>query len=91
MEGASLPQGVSWIEEERAFNFALYSKHAENVTLLLFAGDDVRNPVLSRELDPRIHKSGRMWHCRIPEEEARSARYYAYRVSGPKQIGRAHV
>ena len=88
MEGASLPQGVSWIEEERAFNFALYSKHAENVTLLLFAGDDVHNPVLSRELDPRIHKSGRMWHCRIPEEEARSARYYAYRVSGPKPEGR---
>jgi glycogen operon protein len=32
IEGSSFPQGVSWIERERAYNFALYSKHAESVT-----------------------------------------------------------
>ena len=26
VEGAPFPQGVSWIEDEQAYNFALYSK-----------------------------------------------------------------
>src|SRR6266571_5342142 len=31
-EGSSLPLGVSWIEAEQAFNFAIHSEHAESVT-----------------------------------------------------------
>jgi hypothetical protein len=34
--GNPLPLGVKWIEEEQAFNFAVYSEHAESVTLLLY-------------------------------------------------------
>jgi glycogen operon protein len=83
-----MPLGVSRVEAERALNFALYSKHAESVTLLLFAGNDVRTPTRSFELDPLSHKSGRIWHCRIFEDELRDIRYYAYRVAGPKPQGR---
>ena len=36
-EGSSLPLGVTWIEAEQAFNFAIHSEHAESVTLLLYA------------------------------------------------------
>ena len=43
-EGLPFPLGVSWIEEERAFNFALYSNHAETVTLLLYQEDDQDQP-----------------------------------------------
>src|SRR4051812_43891670 len=39
-EGASLPLGATWIADERAYNFALYSKHAERVVLLAFRDDD---------------------------------------------------
>src|SRR5208282_1351666 len=35
-EGAILSLGSAWIEEERAYNFSLYSRHADRVTLLLF-------------------------------------------------------
>ncbi|HET8656265.1 MAG TPA: isoamylase [Longimicrobiaceae bacterium] len=87
-EGEPAPQGVSWIEGERAFNFALYSKHAESVRLLLYSARDVETPVLTYDLDARLHKSGRMWHCRVPEREARDALYYAYAVSGPQPRGR---
>jgi isoamylase len=34
-EGTPLPLGVTWIEQDRAFNFAVHSEHAESVTLLL--------------------------------------------------------
>lgn len=33
-EGLPLPLGVTWIPEERAYNFAIYSKHVDGVTLL---------------------------------------------------------
>src|SRR6185369_7713406 len=36
-EGSPLPLGVTWIEEEQAFNFAVHAEHAESVTLLLYA------------------------------------------------------
>jgi hypothetical protein len=43
-EGTPSPLGVTWVEEEQAFNFALYSKHATGVTLLLYAANDVVTP-----------------------------------------------
>jgi isoamylase len=82
-EGAPRPLGATWIAEERAYNFALYSKHAERVTLLLYRADDVARPHLAYALDPRRHKSGRVWHCRLAEAVVRPAAYYAYAVGGP--------
>ena len=82
-EGTSFPLGVSWLADEAAWNFALYSKHAERVTLVLYGAADWRQPLLCRELDYRQHKSGPIWHCRLPRSEAPGAQYYAYRVDGP--------
>jgi isoamylase len=86
-EGSPFPQGVSKIREENAYNFALYSKHAESVTLLLYAGDVV-HPAVSYRMDYLKNKSGRIWHCRIPAAAITNARYYAYAVSGPPPNGR---
>jgi pullulanase/glycogen debranching enzyme len=33
-----------WIDEERAHNFSLYSRHADRVTLLLFGEEDAARP-----------------------------------------------
>jgi len=41
-EGTPLPLGATWIEEERAFNFAVYAEHAASVTLLLYSADIAR-------------------------------------------------
>jgi isoamylase len=81
-EGAPLPLGVTWIEQERAFNFALHSEHADSVTLLLYSSDDLFTPLLTFRFDFLRNKSGRIWHCRIPLAEMGDARYYAYSVSG---------
>jgi len=86
-EGLPLPLGVTWLEQERAFNFAVYAEHAENVTLLLYSDQDLVDPILTFQFDSLRNKSGRIWHCRIPLHQMRGARYYAYSVSGPTFSG----
>ena len=82
-EGTPSLLGVTWVEEDHAYNFALYSKHAWGVTLLLFAEDDVVTPLFQYDLNHLRNKSGFVWHCRVRKDRADAARYYAYRVSGP--------
>ena len=87
-EGRPFPLGATWIQEDQAWNFALYSKHAENVTLMLYTEIDIVHPVFSYQFDYLKNKSGRIWHCRIPRIAINGAAYYAYRVDGPKPAGR---
>ena len=79
-EGSSYPLGVSFIPEEDAYNFALYSKNATNVKLLLFQEEVYEKPVATFDFDPRKHKSQRVWHCRLKRSELAGARFYAYQV-----------
>jgi glycogen operon protein len=92
VEGSPLPLGVSWIEEEHAYNFALYSRHAGAVTLLLYAEQDVVQPMLRMPMNYLRHKSGRVWHCRLAASVVAGARYYAYTVDGPADgaAGQSH-
>lgn len=50
-EGSPVPLGATWVSEEQAYNFALYSKNAERVTLLLYAPQDLVQPVFSYTFD----------------------------------------
>ena len=81
-EGTPGPMGVTWIPTLRAWNFALYSRRATAVTLLIYGADDPVRPLLAIPLDPRTNKSGRIWHCWISSDCAPGAAYYAYRVNG---------
>lgn len=89
-EGSPSPLGVTWVEEEQAFNFALYSKHATGVTLLLYASDDTVKPAAQYRLNYLTNKSGRVWHCRIPASRIRDVSYYAYSVEGLFDPGEGH-
>jgi len=82
-EGSPQPLGATWLQEEHSYNFSLYSRHATGVTLLLYAARDLVNPVLRVSLNYLIHKSGRIWHCRLAADEIANASYYAYSVEGP--------
>jgi len=82
-EGVPWPLGASWMESQRAYNFALFSRNARSVTLLLYTEDDPVIPVQFRVLDPVFNKTGLIWHCAVPEEELRGACLYAYRIDGP--------
>jgi isoamylase len=82
IEGTSLPLGACWIEEEQAYNFAIYAEHAYSVTLLLYAPHELVTPVFVYRFDALRNKSGRIWHCRIPIADIGECRYYACSVSG---------
>ena len=81
--GRPWPLGVEWIAEEDAFNFALYSRHATGVTLLCYDEKDPARPVFDFRFQYPAHKTGNIWHCRIPAAGLRGATLYAYRVEGP--------
>jgi glycogen operon protein len=83
VEGLPAPLGATWIPEGNAWNFAVYSEHAEQVTLLLYA-EDLAHLVLAHPLDYLRHKSGPIWHCRLSAAAMKGARFYAYRVEGPR-------
>jgi glycogen operon protein len=86
-EGSANLLGATWVAEEHAYNFAIYSKYASSVTLLLFGPEDFLTPVLEYRFDSFKNKTGRVWHARIPKREMGDARYYAYSMEGPAPSG----
>ncbi len=86
-EGTPYPLGATWVPQASAWNFALYSKDAQGVTLLLYAEADLVNPAVKYRFDHLRNKSGRIWHCRVADADLRGARYYAYSVEGPAEQG----
>src|SRR5262245_44804299 len=65
-DGSPHPLGATWVEEAQSWNFALYSRHATGVSLLLYRAGNLTNPVKRVTLDYTRNKSGRVWHCRVP-------------------------
>jgi isoamylase len=82
LEGHASPLGASWIEAERAWNFATFSRHATGLTLLVY-GNDEAVPVFQSRLDPIFNKTGPIWHCLLPESSASGAKFFAWRAEGP--------
>ena len=89
-EGSCCPLGATWIEHLKAYNFALFSQHASGVTLLLYRDCNDSVPQLAVPLRYPGNKTGRVWHCLIPENRLEGARYYAYRVEGPWEPSEGH-
>lgn len=89
-EGSPFPLGVTWLDDQEAWNFALYSQHATAVTLLLYTQDDPINPIFQYQLSEIDNKSSRIWHCMVFENNAGKAKYYAYRIDGPKGLESGH-
>ena len=81
-EGTPGPMGVTWVPSLKAWNFALYSRRATGVTLLLYDDIDQARPIFEQRLHSRINKSGRIWHCWVQAASVKGAAFYAYRVEG---------
>ena len=86
-EGSPLPLGATWMEQERAFNFAISAELADSVTLLLYTPTELVIPAFVYRFDFLRNKSGHIWHCRIPVADIRECRYYAYSVAGEDSAG----
>ena len=86
-EGLPAPLGAIWIADEKSYNFAIYSKYADEVTVLLYAADECTVPVSSYRFVPRRPKTSRVWCARTAAGMTHEAKYYSYSINGPISCG----
>lgn len=84
--GSPLRQGAHLASD--GVNFALFSRHATRVWLLLFEHIDSELPCQTIELDRSHHKTGDIWHVCVLG--AGRGLVYAYRVDGPALPEKGH-
>lgn len=76
--GYPLPMGA-FLKPE-GVNFAVFSRHAETVTLVLFKSG-TEDPCAEIRLDPKINRTGHIWHILLHDLDTNLR--YGYRMSGP--------
>jgi isoamylase len=75
VRGSPLPLGATPVRG--GVNFALFSKHAAAVTLVIFSPGETQ-PALEFPLHPKFHKTGDVWHCFLSGLDP--GVHYAYRI-----------
>lgn len=69
-------------------NFAIFSRHATRVWLMLFDRPGDGAPSAEFELDPARHRTGDIWHIHLAG--VGHGQLYLYRIDGPYQPEQGH-
>ena len=77
--GRPVPLGATVLDD--GTQFALFSRHATAVSLLLFDDASVAEPVAEIRLDRKHHRTGDVWHVLV--QGVGAGWCYLYRVDGP--------
>jgi len=77
--GKALPLGASLSGD--GINFALFSRNATAITLILFESADPNSRSIEIPLDKKGNKTGNVWHCFI--RGLGEGTCYLYRADGP--------
>ena len=77
--GKALPLGSVLTRD--GVNFALFSRHATAVSLILFETPEPGSPWVEISLNKRQHKTGDIWHCFV--QGLKEGTCYLYLVDGP--------
>jgi glycogen operon protein len=88
--GETWPFGATYVESEKAFNFALFSRYATEVTLVFYRKEDPVTPAFTYKLRYPQHKTWNIWHCKIPVSALNGATLYAYKIDGPRDVKLGH-
>ena len=80
-DGKPLPLGAQ--RRNHGVNFALFSRHATAVELLLYETSDATKHSMVIQLDPAVHRTGDIWHIYL--QGIGSGVAYAWHVDGPYQ------
>lgn len=83
--GTALPLGATLTPE--GTNFAVFSKHASGVTLVLFTPDGDQSTV-GVPLDPRLNRTGQVWHVLVYGLNAPV--HYGFKMQGTPDAGSFH-
>ncbi|MDU9049467.1 MAG: glycogen debranching protein GlgX [Candidatus Electrothrix sp. Rat3] len=77
------PQPLGATVTPAGINFALFSRHAEKVTLVLGVKDACESSRFEIPLDPKLHKTGDIWHIQV--SGLPTYLRYGYKLSGPEE------
>jgi glycogen operon protein len=86
LPGYPLPMGATL--DHRGTQFSLFSRHATEVTLVLFDSDAPDSSYEEIILDPQRNRTGDIWHIWI--EGVREGQLYGYRIDGPYSPEEGH-
>jgi len=84
LPGFPLPPGVKL--DKNGAQFSIFSRHALAVSLVLFGPGNGDSEAI--ELDPRINRTGDIWHIWV--EGVSEGQEYGYRVHGPYEPRKGH-
>jgi glycogen operon protein len=84
--GRPMPLGAT--VTDTGTNFAIFSRHATRVWLMLFARPADGAPSHEFELDPAIHRTGDIWHIHLAGVQ--HGDLYLYRLDGPYEPEEGH-
>ncbi|MCK6627754.1 MAG: glycogen debranching protein GlgX [Anaerolineae bacterium] len=84
--GQPLPLGATVTAD--GTNFAIFSRHATRVWLMLFDQPMASAPTHEFELHPLDHRTGDIWHIHL--SGVKHGQLYLYRMDGPYQPERGH-
>ncbi len=84
--GRPAPLGAT--VQDGGVNFAVFSKYARRVELLLFDDEDAPAPARVITLDAAAHRTNYYWHVFVPGVD--HGQLYAWRVDGPREPAEGH-
>ncbi|MHB9296337.1 glycogen debranching protein GlgX [Pillotina sp. SPG140] len=77
--GRALPLGVTLTET--GVNFAVFSRNATSLALVLFDNERPDSPFETIVLNPQKNRTGDVWHCYV--RGLKAGAFYLYQVDGP--------
>jgi len=86
LPGKPLPLGAR--PHERGTQFAIFSRHATSVSLLLFDHPEDRDPAEEIIFNPEKNKTGDIWHLFLTG--IKPGTLYLYRMDGPYEPEKGH-
>ena len=85
---AGSPHPLGATPDDDGVNFSVFSEHATSVELLIFDDTGGPWPIQVIQLDPVVHKTFGFWHIYV--RGLKPGYHYAYRVDGPRDLGRGN-
>jgi isoamylase len=84
--GHPLPLGARILGD--GVNFAVFSRHAEAMSICVFESSQDGEPEFEHRLDPRLNRTGDIWHVHLGG--AKAGALYLWRADGPYLPAKGH-